>query len=123
MDLGAVRLPQYTVITPVGRGFDTTTRPNSTTELPAEKTVTPSAEVVATRGTADKGKSGRGDAPTVKREEYHDADTDTLVFRAIDTETGEVLRQVPAEAMLRLRRAFAEALEGKYPGVGLDRKL
>src|SRR5690606_12556766 len=98
MDFGAIRPPHYTVIAPVGSGFETTIRPQSTTDLPAEKTVSPSAEVVATRGTADKGRSGRSDdTPAVKREDYQDDATGTLVFRAINTETGQVLRQVPAE--------------------------
>jgi hypothetical protein len=40
-----------------------------------------------------------------------DADTQELVFRAISEESGEVLRQVPDQAMLRIRAYTRELRE------------
>ena len=41
----------------------------------------------------------------------HDKETGTYIYRSIDPETGEVLRQWPSEEMLNLRESLAE-IEG-----------
>jgi flagellar protein FlaG len=41
----------------------------------------------------------------------HDEDTGTFIYRSVDPETGEVLRQWPSEQLLKLREHLSE-MEG-----------
>ena len=45
------------------------------------------------------------------------------MFRAVDIDTGEVVRQIPEESLLRLRRAFAETTHKDMTGLGFSRSL
>jgi|SRR5580704_5237296 flagellar protein FlaG len=69
------------------------------TELPASKAVTPSTATTP----------ARNDAPTTKDETIIDQQTREVIYRVIDLQSGQVVRQVPDEALLRTR-AYAQAL-------------
>ncbi|MCC6009239.1 MAG: flagellar protein FlaG [Rhodobacteraceae bacterium] len=45
-----------------------------------------------------------------------DAVTETLVFQVIDMRRDEVIFQIPDETIMRMRRAYAEALSGARQG-------
>ncbi|WP_249696248.1 flagellar protein FlaG [Stappia sp. WLB 29] len=59
----------------------------------------------------------------IKREEFRDEITDSIVFRAVDLTTGEVVQQIPEESILRLRRAFAETTQKDMTGLSFSRSL
>ena len=69
------------------------------TDLPASKAVTPSAAATDTRN----------NAPATTHETIIDPQTRELIYRVIDVQTRQVVRQVPDEALLRVR-AYAQAL-------------
>ena len=71
------------------------------TELPAAKTVTPV--------------STRNDLPATTHEVIIDPQTREVIYRIIDVRSRQVIRQVPDEALLRVR-AYARALaNGEAP--------
>lgn len=124
MEPGAVRTPGYSVITPAMRSVEPVNAPSVATDIPPEQAVTPSRASEALRPSAENDReTASSPQGPVKREEYRDEITDSLVFRAIDTETGEILRQIPDESLLRLRRAFAETTHKDMTGLGLNRSL
>lgn len=117
MDTGAVRpLPvQYSA--PAPRAPEGVA-PVAATDLPETQTVTAGREAHRQADTQDdknreRSRNGvRDDAEVdrkLKQKNFRDKDTDTFVFRAVDEETGEVVRQIPEEAMLRLRKALADS--------------
>jgi len=67
----------------------------TSTELPPAKTVTPV--------------SARNDLPATTRDVVIDPATREVIFRILDARSRQVLRQVPDEALLRVR-AYARAL-------------
>lgn len=122
MDTALVRPPSptYTAITPVTRAPDKE-KPAASTDLPAEDTVRPAGDSSETQRSANNGQNRvQGDhadqsalerfSPAVTRQNVIDPESDSLVFVATDTETGEVIRQIPSETLLRLR-AYSEAVE------------
>ncbi|MEP3046009.1 MAG: flagellar protein FlaG [Roseibium sp.] len=122
LDTGIVRPPSptYTAITPVTRAPERN-KPASETDLPSEETVQPSSEAYKGQQSATYGKehqplSEQFKTP-VERRNVVDPDSNSLVFVATNTETGEVVRQIPSETLLRLR-AYAETIaaqEGPAP--------
>lgn len=112
MEIGSVRsasvhglslAPQSAVAAPTNAG----------TELPASQTVQPVA--AGERARADSGRRTAEMPREVKRETTRDETTESIVFRATDEATGEVIRQIPEEAMLRLRQALAEGQSAATP--------
>jgi hypothetical protein len=98
--------------TPVTRAVDNraqqglgATIPAAPTELPAAQVVTSAANIPATRND-----SRKTDKPTpgIARAVAIDPKTDTVVFRSLDANTGRVIDQVPAQALLR-QRAYEDA--------------
>ena len=111
MDMGAIKpvsaLPQ--AVTSQAQYAMRTAAANET-ELPAEKVVTPVTDSDGSarpRAEAERRDDKPPTAPPLKRENVFDQETDTLIFRATDPESGEVVRQIPEEALLRLRQALA----------------
>ncbi|PTW61784.1 FlaG protein [Breoghania corrubedonensis] len=91
------------------------------TELPAEQVVTPATE---SDGSArSRAEAERRDDRPLKRENYFDQETDTLIFRATDPSTGEVVRQIPEEALLRLRQALASQTATNIPAAGAQASI
>ena len=99
-------LPSYTAITPETRAPDRT-EPATKTDLPASNTVKPSTEGDQGRRAADNQKRGetRFDAirPQIERKNIVDPESDSLIYVATDSDSGEVIRQVPSETLRKLR--------------------
>lgn len=93
----------------------------SGTEIPAEQAVTPVEKTDRSAQLRDERERPVEKPP--KRENYRDEETDTLVFRTSDPITGEVIRQIPEEAMLRLRQALASTEPSDHPEPSIDRSL
>ena len=114
LDTGIARPPSptYTAITPVTRAPERN-QPASKTDLPAEETVQPSVETERGQQSAthkrDQGPLAERFAQPVERRNVIDPESESLVFVATNTETGEVVRQIPSETLLRLR-AYAETI-------------
>lgn len=84
------------------------------TDVPESKAVTAAATAAAARNNA-------GSANTVTRELIIDANSRAVIYRVIDQRSRQVVRQVPEQAMLRLR-AYARALsEGENPSAAMLR--
>ncbi|MBO9419901.1 flagellar protein FlaG [Labrenzia sp. R4_2] len=121
MDTALVRPPSptYTAITPVTRAPEKD-QPASSTDLPAEDTVRPSADSTGSQRAAtneqNRASEGRADqsaleryTPPVTRQNVFDEDSESLIYVATNTETGDVIRQIPSETLLRLR-AYSETV-------------
>ncbi|MHC5652864.1 flagellar protein FlaG [Stappia sp.] len=128
METGAVRPPVF-VQPPTAKPAEPENAPAIVTEIAPEKAVMPANDAQSLRPRNENGSTSEQERPQpveksdIKRVEYRDKITDSLVFRAIDTQTGEVVRQIPEEALLRLRRAFAATTHQEMTGLDVNRKL
>lgn len=78
------------------------------TDLPEEKAVSSAKEAEPQRETSNGADRPVEDAPRqLERKLYRDADTNSLVFRAINPENGDVVVQIPDDSVLRMRRLLA----------------
>ena len=116
LDTGIARPPSptYTAITPVTRAPEKN-EPSAKTELPARETVTPSEGTEQGRRAADNEQASRvaqRTTPQVERQNVLDPESNSLVYVATNTDTGQVLRQIPSETLLRLR-VYAETVENQ----------
>ncbi len=118
MDTALVRppSPNYTAITPIARAPDKD-KPATTTDLPAEETVRPTADSSGSQRAADNEQNHPNQqsaleryTPSVTRQNVIDPDSESLIYVATNTETGEVVRQIPSETLLRLR-AYSDQVE------------
>ncbi|HLH96948.1 MAG TPA: hypothetical protein VKW08_17695 [Xanthobacteraceae bacterium] len=79
--------------------------PSVPTDIPAPQAVAPSASIPAPRNDARKpDKPGAGTSNVV----VIDPQTSTVVFRSVDPNSGLVIDQIPAQALLR-QRAYVDA--------------
>ncbi|WP_417689748.1 hypothetical protein [Roseibium sp.] len=112
MDSALVRppLPSYTAITPVTRAPERV-QPATKTELAPENTVKPSAGANEARRSAENNvtKEPLNQAVQLERKNVRDPESESLIFIAMDSDTGEVVRQVPSETLRRLR-AYAKTI-------------
>lgn len=113
METGLARppLPSYTAITPVSRAPDRT-EPATKTDLPATNTVRPatdgdSSTSVASQN-ADRSPAVAGQRQ-LERKNIVDPESQSIIFVATDSDSGEVVRQVPSETLRRLR-AYAKSV-------------
>ena len=116
LDTGIARPPSptYTAITPVTRAPEKN-EPSAKTDLPAKETVTPTNETQNSRRAADNEQAqqqAQRNSPQIERRNVLDPDSNSLVYVATNTDTGQVLRQIPSETLLRLR-AYAETVENQ----------
>ncbi|ASP33546.1 hypothetical protein [Labrenzia sp. VG12] len=117
LDTGLARPPSptYTAITPATRAPEQN-ESSAATELPPEETVTPLSESEDSQRSANNEREQSSllerFTPTVERQNVIDPDSESLIYIATNTETGQVVRQVPAETLLRLR-AYAETLSSQ----------
>ncbi|MTH97615.1 hypothetical protein [Roseibium sp. RKSG952] len=107
MDVGMARpaLPSYTAITPVAKALDRI-EPAAATELPASQTVSPMEDLEASNRAAD-------DAArrilqiardlSLDRNNKLDPESRSVIYVATDSETGEIVRQIPTETVRKLR--------------------
>jgi uncharacterized FlaG/YvyC family protein len=86
----------------------TAPRDMAATELPASQSVVPASQAPAVRNDASQAAASFGrlaqylQRPTEPRFE-RDRKTDTLVFKKVDPSNGEVILQLPDQALLNLR--------------------
>ena len=126
LDTGLARPPSptYTAITPATRAPERNA-PATNTDLPAEDTVRPSTEASDGRRAAENSRDGQSlhesVAQNLERRNIVDTESDTVVYVATNIDTGEVVRQVPSETLLRLR-AYTETIESRTPPA-LDRNI
>jgi uncharacterized FlaG/YvyC family protein len=111
MDIGPVTRPTQQPAPVVARTDPQPVRQAVTTQLPPEKTVTAStppqaASVEISRAARAMQES---EAEGVRKQTTRDQDTNALVYRETNTRTGEVVQQIPEEAILRLRAYIAAA--------------
>lgn len=81
------------------------------TDLSPDKTVTATAPAEAASVEISRAARAMQDnsADEVRKETTKDRETNELVFRTTDTRTGQVVQQIPDEAILRLRAYIAAA--------------
>ena len=118
LDTGLSRPPSptYTAITPVARAPERT-RPAAETDLPAEETVRPATETDQSRQAADHERkrqftSDRPEDQQVERRNIIDPESESFVYIATNVDTGQIVRQIPSETLLRLR-AYTESIEAQ----------
>jgi hypothetical protein len=80
------------------------------TELPAAKTVTPAGAAPNAAAPA-----ARGDTPATTHEVIIDPQTREVIYRILDVRSRQVVRQVPDEALLRVRAYAAALAKGDSP--------
>ncbi|WP_299474348.1 hypothetical protein [uncultured Roseibium sp.] len=116
LDTGAARPPSptYTAITPVTRAPEKN-EPAAKSELPERETVRPSGETQNSRRAADNEQaqqSAQRNSPQIERRNVVDPKSNNLVYVATNTDTGQVVRQIPSETLLRLR-AYSDTVESQ----------
>lgn len=121
MEATPIRTAAYTPLPATPRPTEAGSPPAAATDLPPEKSVQPSSETTAPRPAAENDFAKA--ESNIKREEYRDKITASIVFRAVDMDTGEVVQQIPEESILRLRRAFAETTQKDMTGLAFSRSL
>jgi len=115
LDTGIARPPSptYTAITPVTRAPEKN-EPAARTELPARETVGPSTDSSESQLSAQNSRDGKSlfesVTPQLDRRNVVDPESNSVIYQATNTDTGEVVRQVPSETLRRLR-AYAESIE------------
>lgn len=122
MEIGSVRPAVTGVTQPVPRA-PAASGQSVRTDLPVQAAVTEAAKSektflrsateddgaqgsidVALNGTGNRKKSQEIEQDSVDREIEMDPETHALVFKKIDVQSGDVIEQVPEEAMLRMRQ-------------------
>ncbi len=103
-------MPSYTAITPATRAPERI-EPATKTDLTASKTVNPSADADQGRRAAEneRFREPREETTRVERRNVRDPESESLIFIAMDSDTGEVVQQVPSETLRRLR-AYAKQI-------------
>ncbi|WP_209015126.1 hypothetical protein [Roseibium limicola] len=114
MDTALVRpqVPTYSAITPETRAPERVT-PAANTDLPVEKTVSPTDQGNESRRASDNPRtqeplSGR---LNIERQNFIDPESESLIYQAKNSDTGEVVQQIPSESLRRVRaytRSIAE---------------
>jgi len=80
--------------------------PSVPTDLPAPQAVSPGSSIPAPRN--DSRKPDKTAAPGASNVVVIDPQTDAVVFRSLDPNSGIVIDQIPAQALLR-QRAYLDA--------------
>jgi flagellar protein FlaG len=81
------------------------------TQLAAAQSVTAAADTAASRNNTAHAKF----APSQSRDVILDAQSREVIFRVVDVRSGRVVRQVPDEAIMRLRAYNRALASGKSP--------
>lgn len=107
MDTGVIRspLPAYTAITPETRAPQRN-EPATKTDIEVAKTVTPSSESAEQRPANEERNrepvAGQQLRDLVRKNKL-DPESQSLIYVAMDRDSGEVVTQVPSETLRRLR--------------------
>jgi hypothetical protein len=83
------------------------------TQLTAAQSVTAAADTAAPRN--DSARAAHAYAPSQTRDVILDAQSREVIFRVVDVRSGRVVRQVPDEAIMRLRAYTRAMANGKSP--------
>lgn len=124
MDFTATRPVAYSPPTTGHRPSLQANAPTLATDVPANKAVSPSPKAETFKDPVEHSdEADRQKIETIKRDDFLDPETKSLVYKAVIETTGEVVAQIPDETILRLRRAIAETTAVNLTGIGFDRKL
>ena len=116
MDTGlSIRPPASVTQTGYVRPDPAPVREAVATDLAASQSVTAAADVARVRNDATTAQQAQS------REIVLDPHNREVIYRVVDVRSGQVVRQVPDEAMLRLR-AYTRALSQGVPPIEADSK-
>jgi hypothetical protein len=117
MDIGPLNRPTQQPAPVVVRADPPPVREAVATDLSPAKTVTATAPTQAASVEISRAARAMQDNSTdeVRKQTTRDQETNALVFRTTDTRTGEVVQQIPDEAILRLRAYIAAAQAKQKP--------
>ncbi len=110
MDTGLTLKPAASLAQMGDMRTDPTARSAAPTELAPAKTVTPASDSEPTPATDDQR----------ARKIILDPHSREVIYRVVDVRSGRVVRQVPEEAMLRLKAYARETLDRKSGDKALD---
>lgn len=89
--------------------------------MPARETVGPSTDSSESQRSAQNSRDGKSlfdsVTPQLDRRNVVDPESNSVIYQATNTDTGEVVRQVPSETLRRLR-AYAESIETQATQAG-----
>ncbi len=118
MDTGAIRpLPSFTVY-PAPRVAEST-HAVSETDLPEEATVRQTSEPTESRSSESRFQQDADSSHQIHttsdldRRVEQDPSTESFVYKAIDTESGEVVTQIPTDSLLKMR-AYVQAQSAEW---------
>jgi flagellar protein FlaG len=116
MDIGPTNRPTQQPAPVVVRPDPPPVREAVTTELSADRTVTAAAPTEAASVEISRAAKAmqENSSEDVRKQTTKDADTNALVYRETNTRTGQVVQQIPEEAILRLR-AYIAAAQAQSP--------
>ena len=111
MEIGPLNRPTQQPAPVVVRADPQPVREAVTTDLSPAKTVTAAAPTEAASVEISRAARAMQEGTTddVRKQTTRDQETNSLVFRKTDTRTGQVVQQIPDEAILRLRAYIAAA--------------
>jgi hypothetical protein len=90
--------------------------PSTPTDIPAPQAVSPSANIPAPRNDSRRSDKSAGGTSNVV---VIDPQTNAVVFRSVDPNSGFVIDQIPAQALLR-QRAYLNAQAAQALAQGKD---
>lgn len=106
MDTALVRpqLPTYSAITPESRAPEKTESVTKT-ELPVQKTVSPSSNSETSSRASDNPRfqEPANQQVNIERQNFIDPESESLIYQAKDKDSGEVVQQIPSESLRRVR--------------------
>ena len=116
MEATPIRTASYTLVPTAPRPSEASASPAARTDVPPDKAVQPPNETAASRPAAENS-FAKAEA-NIKREEFRDKVTDSIVFRAVDLTTGEVVQLTPGGIDVALRYG-----SGAWPGLEAEMLL
>jgi flagellar protein FlaG len=128
MDIGPTNRPNLPSAQPVMRPDAPAVRTAVPTQGPPASAVTAATEtapasVEISRAARTLQALSSNDAAALRRETTRDEDSEALVYRVTDQKTGEVVQQIPEEAVLRLRAYLSEQASRGEDDTGSVEKL
>lgn len=128
MDVGPTNRPNLPSAQPVMRPDAPAVRSAVPTQGPPASVVTAVTEtapasVEISRAARALQALSRNDTVALRRETTRDEDSEALVYRVTDEKTGEVVQQIPDEAVLRLRAYLSEQASRGEDDTGSVEKL
>jgi uncharacterized FlaG/YvyC family protein len=122
MEIGPLNRPPQQPAPVVVRPDPPPVREAVTTDLSPEKTVSAAPQTEAASVEISRAARAMQDTASedVRKQTTKDQDTNAIVYRETNTRTGEVVQQIPEEAILRLRAYIAAAQAKPKPDGAVD---